>query len=86
MSLNQLSILKSRLTELNQTVNTCRKELLSWLQKQEKIPAEDEEDIVVEKSTWAAALKALFVLQGFVSDLDDQFACEMCAILAKIGC
>ena len=43
MSLNQLSILKSGLTELNQTTNTRRKELLSQLQKQGKILAEDEE-------------------------------------------
>jgi len=43
MSLNQLSILKSGLTELNKTVNTCRKELLSWLQKQEMISVEDKE-------------------------------------------
>jgi len=40
---------------------------------------------VVERPTWAAALKASFVLQGFVLDLDDQFACEMCAVLAKFG-
>jgi len=67
MSLNQLSMLKSRLTELDKTVNTHRKELLLWLQKQEKNPAEDEEDMV-ENPTQAAAHKTSFVLQGFVSD------------------
>ena len=40
---------------------------------------------MVERPTRAAALKASFVLQGFVSDLDDQFACEMRAVLAKFG-
>ena len=41
---------------------------------------------MVERPTWAAALKASFVLQGFVLDLDDQFACEMCAVvLSQLG-
>jgi hypothetical protein len=46
---------------------------------------DNDEVVVVEKPNRAAALEASFVLQGFVSDLDDPFACEMRAVLAKFG-
>ena len=45
----------------------------------------NDEVVVVEKPNRSAALEASFVLQGFVLDLDDQFACEMRGVLAKFG-